>query len=153
MNFALKQSKSDAKREIEAGDQPERTKRFKMNQLHARIFEVPVVKRSAQAAIEFWKPLHYGLFALTILLRCLLCRKDIQRAKLEYCHIKHGTQRIEQSRLFRKYRPNCNFKQPELETLCKAICEMHSHSVSAEGDLAHTATDAIVRNIDATWKK
>ena len=135
----------------------DRTKRRKLRDVSLSTWHVPMVQRSAKFALQSWKTYHPALFALTMLLRCILnAVPKLRKACFHNCHIYiyiyiyRGSKRIEQSNLFRTFLDRsssddgCKFKTFELTKLGEAICSIHCHNVSAKGDLLHQKTKNII---------
>ena len=146
----LRQTYSDALAEAktETRDMCDRSKRRKFAQVRQNEYHVPMERRSAKYALEQWDGYHFALMCLTMLLRCVLsATPSLRKNHFQDCRLYMGTKRIEQSSLFRGFLDSsegCKFGVPALQALCKAMCHMHVHFPSAEGDHLHKSTAPIL---------
>ena len=146
---------SDAQAEARAETKhlSDRTKRRRLQEVRQNEYHVPMQRRSAQYALGKWPGYHFALMGLTILFRCLFSAKPaLRQNRFEECRLYMGTKRIEQSYLFRQFLDSpegCAFGVQEIAAITKAMCNMHCHFPTAEGDHLHKITAPIVAEQDS----
>ena len=99
----LKLTLSEAHGEIAEKNVTDRHKRRLREDLRTQTLSVPRERRSAKFALAQWDKLHHkALFAVTILVRALLnVMPELREPQNQRWHVSLGTERKEQSALFR----------------------------------------------------